>query len=245
MQRNHKSLIVLSGGQDSTTCAFIERLAQGPEAELHTLTFDYNQRHNRELIAAARISTIIGAKTHEKVVLGPILASSSPLVNHRSKVGTYETIADLPGGVEPTFVPGRNILFMTIAANRAYALGVRRIVLGLCQEDFGGYFDCRQVFVDLMALALGEGIAGDRSYFEIITPLMNLTKAESVERALKIPGCYEALAYSHTCYNGEFPPCGKCHACHLRNNGFVVAGVEDPLLLRAAADPTDTFTRTQ
>ncbi|OPZ90607.1 MAG: 7-cyano-7-deazaguanine synthase [bacterium ADurb.Bin425] len=137
----------------------------------------------------------------------------------------------LPSGVATTFVPGRNILFFTIAANRAYVHNVDSIVVGVAQQDYGGYPDCRQDFISKLEAALVSGL--DRR-LEIVTPLMNMTKKETVELAQSLPGCLDALAYSTTCYEGHFPPCGKCHSCVLRAKGFAEAGVNDPLLERAA-----------
>ena len=222
-----KALVILSGGQDSTTCAAI---ACQQFDEVHAVTFDYGQRHAIEIEAAQQVSFELGIKHHEFVKVGPILASTSPLVSSNT-LGQYDSPADLPGGVEPTFIPGRNLLFMTLAANRAAAWGIRDIFTGLCEEDFGGYFDCRQVFVDAMATALGEGIWGEPDAFTIHTPLMKLSKAASVALAVEVLGdrFAEVFKHTHTCYAGVKGGCGKCHACHLRDRGFNEAGVADPI----------------
>lgn len=131
----------------------------------------------------------------------------------------------------------RNQLFLTIAANRAYALGCKVVVTGVCQEDFGGYPDCRQTFINALkeATALGSFNDGlcDPQALQFYTPLMYLTKAQSVEMAVNLPGCYGMLAFSHTAYDGHFPPTGKDHASLLRAKGFEEADVPDPLVLRA------------
>jgi 7-cyano-7-deazaguanine synthase len=173
-----------------------------------------------------------GVKSHEVIDMGPILKGTSPLVNSSNSVGSYKNADELPGGVEPTFVPSRNILFLTVASNRAACLGITDMTTGVCQEDFGGYYDCRRVFIDHMEKSLSEGIYGNPDTFKIHTPLMFLTKKESVELAQSLDGCMEALQYSHTCYNGQFPPCGTCHACILRARGFEQAGIEDPIKKR-------------
>jgi 7-cyano-7-deazaguanine synthase len=222
-----KALVILSGGQDSTTCAAI---ACQQFSEVHAVTFDYGQRHAIELESAQSVSAALGIKHHEFIKVGPILASTSPLVSSNA-LGQYDSPDDLPGGVEPTFIPGRNLLFMTLAANRAAAWGIRDIFTGLCEEDFGGYFDCRQVFVDAMAAALGEGIWGEPDAFTIHTPLMKLSKAASVRLAVEVLGdlFHEVFQHTHTCYAGVKGGCGKCHACHLRDRGFRDAGVDDPI----------------
>ncbi|MCK5235418.1 MAG: 7-cyano-7-deazaguanine synthase QueC [Deltaproteobacteria bacterium] len=225
-------LVVLSGGQDSTTCLFWAK-EQFPGEDIHALTFDYGQKHAVELNAARKIGKLAGVASHEFVTLGKVLAGTSPLVNSDEEVGQYDSAEELPGGVEPTFVPARNILFLTIAANRAHCLGVEDIITGVCQEDFGGYFDCRRVFIDRMENALSQGIYGVETKLAIHTPLMYMTKKESVEFAIRIPGALHALAYSHTCYNGQNPPCGKCHACILRQKGFDEGNCLDPLFFDA------------
>lgn len=230
-----KALVVLSGGQDSTTCLYWA-LEQGFD-EVQAITFDYNQRHRLEIEAATKIAADAGVK-HQVIEIGPILGGTSPLVSD-NELEQYED-GDLPGGLEKTFVPMRNQTFLTLAANRAYVIGARNLVTGVCQEDFGGYPDCRQVFIDAIenACNLGTftGEDGALGSLKIHTPLMDLTKAESVDLAKRLPGCYEALAYSHTSYDGAYPPLGSDHATVLRAQGFEAAGVADPLILRAACE---------
>lgn len=233
-----KALVVLSGGQDSTTCLYWAK-NQGCFDEIHAVTFNYNQRHKRELEAAALIAERAGVASHEIVDLGPVLKGMSPLVSER-ELEQYADFDSLPGGLEKTFVPMRNQLFLTIAANRAYVRGCRTLVTGVCQEDFGGYPDCRRVFIDAIQLACNEGTFTGRDGavgpLDIQTPLMDLTKAESVDMAARLPDCFEALAYSHTSYDGAYPPTGHDHATLLRAKGFFEAGMPDPLVLRAASE---------
>jgi 7-cyano-7-deazaguanine synthase len=204
--------------------------------EIHAVTFNYNQRHSAELEAAEIIASRAGVASHEIIDLGPILKGTSPLVSD-NELEQYADMNSLPGGLEKTFVPMRNQLFLTLAANRAYVLGCRTLITGVCQEDFGGYPDCRRVFIDAVQLACNEGTFTGRDgavgNLNIQTPLMDLTKAQSVDLAMRLPGCYEALAYSHTSYDGAYPPTGNDHATLLRAKGFVEAGVPDPLVLRA------------
>lgn len=224
-----KVLVILSGGQDSTTCAAIACQKYGAE-NVSALTFNYGQRHAIEVESARKVSSHLGIKHHEFMTLGPLLKSASPLVSS-NPLGKYENITQLPNGVEPTFIPGRNILFLSLAANRLAALGISEMWTGLCQEDFGGYHDCRQSFVDAMAIALGEGINGNPSSIKIVTPLMDLSKADSVRLAVDVLGdrFADVFEHTHTCYDGIRGGCGKCHACHLRDRGFRDAGVDDPI----------------
>ena len=222
-------MIVLSGGQDSTTCAYWARHVLGA-SELHGITFDYGQLHAVEIEAATSCAQALDFTSHEVLGIGPILKGNSPLINSDRPLQQYADHASLPGGLEDTFVPARNMLFLTLAANRAYCLGIKDIVAGVCQEDSGGYPDCREIFI--IAIKQAMILAHDRS-FEIHTPLMHMTKAESVTLALTLPGAYQQLAYSHTAYDGAFPPTGHDHATLLRGKGFEGAGVPDPLVVRA------------
>lgn len=226
-------VLLLSGGQDSTTCLFWA-LANGA-SEVHALSVWYGQRHDAELRAASAVLAVArehypnAALHHEQLAIGNVLSSTSPLVSS-APLEQYDSAEALPGGVEPTFVPGRNLLFLTLAANRAAAVRADALVTGVCEEDFGGYYDCRRVFVDATERAVAQGFVGSNEWLPILTPLMKLDKAASVRLAVELPGCMAALAVSHTCYAGENPPCGACHACHLRVRGFAEAGVSDPLV---------------
>jgi 7-cyano-7-deazaguanine synthase len=232
------ALVVLSGGQDSTTCLYWAA-NQGFD-NLHAVTFDYDQRHSAEIDAAsaivAQFSALGKSITHEIVKLGPILSGTSPLISSEP-LEQYADHESLPGGLEKTFVPMRNQLFLTIAANRAYVRGIQNLVTGVCQEDSGGYPDCRQPFIDALEKSINLGTftgeAGTIGNLRIHTPLMHLTKAESIDLACRLPGCYAALGLTHTAYDGAYPPIGKDHATLLREKGFAEAGLPDPLIMRA------------
>jgi len=226
-------VLLLSGGQDSTTCLFWALDAGA--SEVHALSVWYGQRHDAELRAARAVLQVAQAHyprvvlRHEEVQMGRVLVGTSPLVSD-APLGLYANADDLPGGVEPTFVPGRNLLFLTLAANRAAAVKADALVTGVCEEDFGGYFDCRRTFVDAAEEAIAQAVVGRDHWLPVLTPLMRLDKAASVRLATTLQGCMDALAVSHTCYAGQTPPCGQCHACLLRARGFAQAGVRDPLL---------------
>lgn len=230
-RNDDKSLVVFSGGQDSTTCLY---WAKSKWTDIKTVTFDYGQKHRIELDSARKICEMAGVD-FDLVKIPEILRSSSPLIDLNQELDKYDSIGEFAAGVQPTFVPGRNILFLTIAANIAVRYGAKHIVLGVCEADFAGYYDCRNDFIKAMQVALNQGLFGTDEGIEIHTPLMNLTKAETVKLAADLgEDCLEALSYSHTCYDGVFPPCGHCHACLLRERGFKEAGIEDPLLRRVS-----------
>ena len=225
------ALVVLSGGQDSTTCLY---WAKERFDKVHAVTFQYGQRHKREIDAAFKVGSMASVASHAFIDVPNVLESISPLTSGAAleTYSDYDSMDKIIGDrVELTFVPMRNALFLTIAANRAIALGLRTLVTGVCQQDNANYPDCRSGFIAVQEETINEALG--ITDFKIHTPLMNLSKAESIKLAQELPGCMDAMAYSHTCYAGEFPPCGKCHACVLRREGFLQAGVADPLVARA------------
>lgn len=234
-----KALVVLSGGQDSTTCLF---WALHEFDEVHAVTFDYGQKHVLEVYAAEKIAKMAGVKTHEVITVPNCLKSSSPLVSgtELERYNNYEQMDKLIGNrVELTFVPMRNTLFLTIAANRAVALGVQHIVTGVCQQDNANYPDCRESFIMALEHAINEGLGTTnfkQQYLHIHTPLMYMSKAQSVMMASSMPGCMDALAYSHTSYDGKYPPTDMNHSNVLRAQGFLEAGLPDPLVMRAVKE---------
>lgn len=239
MKFDAKALVILSGGQDSTTCLF---WARKHFTEVHAITFDYGQRHAIEIEAAKQVAALAKVASHEVVAIPNCLVSTSPLTSD-AELEQYENpeqMAEVIGErVELTFVPMRNMLFFTIAMNRAVALGCEHLVTGICQEDNANYPDCRNVFKDTFEFtanaALGtEGRSGRRNRFTVHAPLMFLSKAETVRLAYEdLPGCWEALAYTHTSYDGKYPPTDMNHSNVLRADGFAKANLPDPLVLRA------------
>ncbi len=226
------ALVVLSGGADSTFSLF---WTKNRYDKVHTVTFDYDQKHSIEIAAACTIAKLAGVQTHEVINLHKCLKSTSPLVDPHSDLETYpdfKTMTDIIGDrVELTFVPMRNTLFLTIAANRAIDLGCKAIVTGVCQADGANYADTTADFIASMQHLLNVS-TGQEDYL-IETPLMYRTKAQSVKEALRYEGCYTALAYSHTAYSGEYPPVTQDHATVLRAEGFRQSGYPDPLIVRA------------
>jgi 7-cyano-7-deazaguanine synthase len=221
------AIVVLSGGQDSAICAAIARQEHN---RVIAVTFDYNQRHRVEIESAIEIAKELRIE-HEIVVLGSVLKGSSPLVDQSQSVGKYTSTDKLPDGVEPTFVPARNALFLTIAANRATVFGASEIYTGVCQADYGGYYDCREDFINDFAKSLGLGISGDPNQVKIVTPLMHLSKSESILLGSYVLGDRFDLVMglTHTCYDGVSGGCGECHACLIRDRGFHQAGIVDPI----------------
>lgn len=233
-------LVVLSGGQDSTTCA---AWAKQRYEHVHAITFDYGQRHRLEIEAALMAAITLDLDSHHVIKVDPgCLLSTSPLTDKEAQLERYRDPREMEATIgdrrELTFVPMRNALFLTIAANRATAMGITTIVLGVCAMDNANYDDCRETFLQAAEQYINRALGHDHRGTEpiaLVAPLLFLTKAESVRLAQSLPDCMDALAYSHTCYDGQYPPCGTCHACVLRADGFAQAGVVDPLVARCAA----------
>jgi len=214
------AVVVLSGGQDSTTCLF---WAKELFKEVLAVTFDYGQRHHSEIRAAAEIARIAEV---EHVVFD--LKDMGKFVKSALTDPSVEVKAD--GGhnnLPSTFVPGRNLVFSTIAAGIAVSRGWDAIVLGVCETDYSGYPDCRTKTINVVEEAIQLGM--ELPHFCVLTPLMHLTKSMTVRMMLQYgPKAWEALGLSVTCYNGVVPGCGKCPSCLLREKGFAMANVEDP-----------------
>lgn len=214
-----KTLVVFSGGQDSVTCLYWAIKKFGKEG-LEAITFDYGQRHRVELECAARICQALGIA--QKIVNLESLStlSKNALTSHDVKLDTMGGFQNLPS----SFVPGRNALFLTMAAAFAAPQGCKDIVIGVCQTDYSGYPDCRLEFIDSMQKSLSLAMDFE---FKIHTPLMFLNKAETFVLAREL-GCLDVvLEESNTCYLGDREHrhdwgygCGHCPACELRKNGY-------------------------
>jgi len=215
-------VVVLSGGQDSATCLHLARVLYD---DVVAVSFDYEQRHRAELAAAAEMCAAV-AVPH--VVL-PATALSVLGGNALTDAGIPVT-GTAEGGLPSTFVPFRNVVFLTLAA----AVGVKgaapgrpvHVITGVCETDFSGYPDCRRSTMDALEAALT--LAVDRPV-RIVTPLMYVNKAETCLLARRLgPAALHAMALSVTCYEGKRPGCGACPACILRARGFADAGFPDP-----------------
>jgi 7-cyano-7-deazaguanine synthase len=217
-----RALVVLSGGQDSTTCLYwaLDRFSA---ANVDTLTFDYGQRHRIELDCAQRVAAHAGVSNTILPIDTFAALGGNALTDSDIDVrNELDASSSLPN----TFVPGRNLVFLTFAAAFAYQRGIGNVVTGVAQTDYSGYPDCREGTIASLQHTIRLGMEFDLS---LHTPLMHLSKKETVELGRDL-GALPAMALTHTCYNGKRPPCGECPACVLRARGFEEAGIEDPLL---------------
>lgn len=221
------SLVVLSGGQDSTTVMAMARAHADAcigAAALHAVTFDYGQRHRRELACAEKVAALAGAQWHliDLTCLGAI--GNSALLDPNAKLGVaHSGNAGLPS----SFVPGRNLLFLTTAAALAYKLNCANIWTGVSEQDYSGYPDCRAATLSMLEQTLRLGL--DWQDLRLRMPLLGMPKVSEV-MYMAAAGRLGWYKHTHTCYAGAFPPCGVCDACKLRAQSFAQAGIPDPLL---------------
>ncbi|RPF10200.1 preQ(0) biosynthesis protein QueC [Vibrio crassostreae] len=208
-----KAVVVFSGGQDSTTC-LIEALNEYDE--VHAITFDYGQRHKLEIEVAKSIAIELGVKAH-KVLDVSLLNELAISSLTRDDIPVSHELQS--NGLPNSFVPGRNILFLTLSGIYAYQIGASAVITGVCETDFSGYPDCRNSFVKAMESALKQGMEYDVS---LITPLMWLDKAQTWALADKLGHLDFVREKTLTCYNGVIGNgCGDCPSCKLRADGLV------------------------
>ncbi|MGG3957187.1 7-cyano-7-deazaguanine synthase QueC [Bhargavaea massiliensis] len=207
--KKEKAVVVFSGGQDSTTCLF---WAKKHFDEVEAVTFDYNQRHRLEIDVASSITKELGVP--HTVLDMSLLNQLAPNALTRSDIAIEQKEGQLPS----TFVDGRNLLFLSFAAVLAKQKGARHLVTGVCETDFSGYPDCRDVFIKSLNVTLN--LAMDYQ-FVIHTPLMWLNKAETWKLADELGALEFVRTKTLTCYNGIIADgCGECPACVLRKRGF-------------------------
>lgn len=207
-----KAVVVFSGGQDSTTC-LIQALSQYDE--VHAVTFDYGQRHSQEIETAKQLGQQLNVASH-KILDVTVLNDLAISALTRDAIPVSNELMD--NGLPNTFVPGRNILFLTLAGIYAYQLGAESVITGVCETDFSGYPDCRDQFIKAMQSALELGM--DRE-LKLVTPLMWLNKAQTWALADKYHQLELVRDQTLTCYNGILGSgCGTCPACLLRAKGL-------------------------
>jgi 7-cyano-7-deazaguanine synthase len=221
--RAQRSLVVLSGGLDSTVCMGV---AQRAGSELIALSFDYGQRHRIELDRAAAVARHFDAE-HLVVRLDTSQWGGSALTDATIDVPDASDAESSPEHIPVTYVPARNLIFLSVATGVAEARDADDIYLGVNALDYSGYPDCRPEFVASFAataaLATKRGVEGRP--IAIRTPLVELTKAGIVRLGVEVGA---PLMLTWSCYRGGARPCGSCDSCSLRAKGFAEAGIVDP-----------------
>jgi len=219
-----RAVVLASGGLDSTVTAGI---ARDEGHELYFLTIDYGQRHAVEIDRARRVAAAMGVR-HHLVCAVDLRAIGGSALTGDSEVPKDRAGADRARGIPLTYVPGRNLIFLSLAAAHAEVVGANVVYFGANVLDYSGYPDCRPEFIRAFEAAVREGtktgVEGEA--LRVSAPLLQLTKAEIIRRGidLKVP-----LYLTHSCYDpvGELA-CGHCDSCLIRREGFARAGVEDP-----------------
>jgi 7-cyano-7-deazaguanine synthase len=227
------AVVLLSGGLDSAT---VLAMARHDGYDAYALSFRYGQRHTVELDAAARVAAALGAARHVVTDIDLRAFGGSALTDDALAVPHHDSADDVSSSEIPvTYVPARNTIFLSFALAWAETLGSSDIFIGVNALDYSGYPDCRPEFIaafeQLANLATKAGVEG-RQRLRIHTPLIQLTKAQTIARGLELGVDY---SLTHSCYDpvaGQ--ACGTCDSCLLRQRGFAELGLTDPVLMTAA-----------
>ncbi len=220
-----EAIVLLSGGLDSST---VLAIARERGFETIALTFDYGQKHRKEIESATRVAKRLGVKEHLIVPLdiGKYLASS--LTARTMDIPSGRNRSGMATEIPSTYVPSRNIIFLTIATAIAESRDVKRIFIAANAVDYSGYPDCTPEFIESFQkmIDLGTKAGKEGRGIRIEAPVLRMSKADIVREAvrLKVP-----LDLTWSCYRGGAKACGRCDSCILRLEGFRQAGVEDPL----------------
>jgi 7-cyano-7-deazaguanine synthase len=233
MVTERPAVVLLSGGLDSTT---VLAIAQAEGYRPYALSFRYGQRHEVELTAARRVAAALGVADHVVADID-LRAFGGSALTADIQVPHHDRVEDLGEGIPVTYVPARNTIFLSFALAWAETLGAEDVFIGVNALDYSGYPDCRPEYIaayEAMAnLATKAGVEG-RQRLRIHTPLIDLTKAQIIERGLALGVDY---GLTHSCYDPDATgrPCGTCDSCLLRQKGFAQAGFDDPALTRTGA----------
>ncbi|MCK5306016.1 MAG: 7-cyano-7-deazaguanine synthase QueC [Candidatus Omnitrophica bacterium] len=221
-----RAIVLLSGGLDSAVTLYY---AKNLGYKITCLSFDYSQRHQKEIKLAKRLAGLAGAAHIVLKVKFP--ARSSSLIDKKRRLPKRGLSKIKEAGIPSTYVPARNIIFLSYALCYAEVLSADSIFIGVNSVDYSGYPDCRpdflKAFSRMSALGTRRGVTG--RMVKIKTPLSRKSKGEIVKlgRRLKVP-----FKYTWSCYEGARYPCGACDSCRLRSRGFSEAGLDDPLSIK-------------
>lgn len=216
-----RAIVLLSGGLDSATC-LAQAMADG--FECYALSFDYGQRHRCELDASKNIAEQMGAKEFRCFKIDLAQWGGSALTDENIQVPDHSD-----GGIPITYVPARNLVFLSLATAWGEVLGAHDLYIGVNSVDYSGYPDCRKPFIDSFAetARLGTCAVDENWKWQIHTPLQALSKAEIIRLGISLGVDYSLTT---SCYNpdNEGRSCGRCDSCFLRHRGFTEAGIADP-----------------
>lgn len=220
-----RAVVLLSGGLDSTVAAAMTR-ARGDE--LVALSFDYGQRHGRELRAAREVAKALDVVEHRVLQLDVGELGGSALTDDAIDVPMDREEDEMAEGIPVTYVPARNTIMLAYGLAQAEVTGSDAVVIGANALDYSGYPDCRPEYLDafqrMANLATKRAVEGHPVRIE--APLVEMTKADIVRRGLELDA---PLHLTWSCYEGGEVACGRCDSCQLRSKGFREAGAEDPI----------------
>ncbi|NHI90868.1 MAG: 7-cyano-7-deazaguanine synthase QueC [Candidatus Lokiarchaeota archaeon] len=220
-----KAVCLLSGGLDSSTVCYIAK-ARG--FQIYALSFDYGQRHIKEIESAKKIAELVGAKEHKILKINLDQIGGSALTDDL-EVPHDRNIDEMSREIPITYVPMRNTILLALAAAYAEVIEADAIFAGMNAVDYSGYPDCRPEYIKAMqeTIRLGSklGVKGEK-IIKIETPIIKMSKAEIIKEGMKLGVPYQ---YTWSCYHGKEKACGICDSCVLRLNGFKEAGLIDPI----------------
>ncbi|HZW06929.1 MAG TPA: 7-cyano-7-deazaguanine synthase QueC [Phycisphaerales bacterium] len=231
---NGLAVVLLSGGLDSAT---VLAMARAEGFACHAMSFDYGQRHRHELAAAARVAEALGAAGHVVVPLDLRAFGGSALTADVAVPKGRDEGMMAQGGIPVTYVPARNMVFLSLAAGYAEVIGARDLFVGVNAVDYSGYPDCRPAFIESMERTINlatkagvEAAARGGVWLRVRAPIVALSKGEIIRTGVALGVDY---GLTHSCYDpvvrgGETLACGACDSCVLRRKGFEAAGVPDP-----------------
>lgn len=227
---NKKAVVLLSGGLDSTVCMAV---AKSEGYELLPISFNYHQRHRKELMAAAGVAKYYDVRRHLVIETNMEAIGGSALTDLELAVPEgHVDAAEIP----ITYVPARNLIFLSYALGYAEVTGADRVYIGVNALDYSGYPDCRPEFIAMfqqLANYATKATTADGRMIVIETPLISLTKKDIVLLGNKLAA---PLHLTTSCYNGLDAACGQCDSCLLRLKGFAEAGLTDPILYHTRSE---------
>lgn len=223
-----KAVILLSGGLDSSTVLY---QAKADGCDCYALSFDYQQRHRRELEAARAIASSAGVVEHQVVSFDLRSWGGSALTDTKIELPSDRSVAEMAQNIPVTYVPARNTIFLSFALAYAEAISAERVYIGVNALDYSGYPDCRPDYIQAMqeVFQLGTKQGREGEPIKIVAPLIKLKKTEIIQLGNTLGVPWEK---TWSCYAGEEVACGVCDSCRLRLAAFAELGLIDPVSYR-------------